>query len=71
VHDYDLENQMWDRQGDALRDADNRRLVTIAHSGPNGQGDAAPGLGFPAAIIAGLRSLLVPGRTARIEGDAS
>jgi hypothetical protein len=72
---YDLENQMWDRQRDTLRDADRRRLVAIGRSRPEGHGAAAPRLGILGTITAGFRSLLVPGRTARIEhagmGDAS
>ena len=68
---YDLENQMWDRQRDTLRDADRRRLLAIARSRPDGEGGAAPRLGFLAAIAGGFRSLLALGRTARIPGDAS
>jgi hypothetical protein len=68
---YDLENQMWDRQRDTLRAADRRRLVAMAHSGPDGHGGDAPRLGFVAAIATAVRSLMVPGRTARVEGDAS
>ncbi len=72
---YDLENQMWDRQRDTLRDAERRRLVAIARTRPNGHGGGAPRLGFIAAIAAGFRSRWLPGRTARVEhlgmGDAS
>ena len=68
---YDLENQMWERQRDSLRDADRRRLLAIARSRPDGDRGAASRFGFLAAIAAGFRSLSVPGRTARVEGDAS
>jgi hypothetical protein len=72
---YDLENQMWERQRDTLHAADRRRLVAMARARPDGQGGPAPRLGILAALGAGFRSLLVPGRTARIEhprlGDAS
>lgn len=75
MYEYDLETQMWDRQRDMLRDAGERRLAVIAHSRPDGQGGHGPRLGFLAAMASGLRSLLTPGRTARIEhpglGDAS
>jgi len=67
---YDLENQMWDRQRDTLRAAERRRLVAIAQSPADGEGAAAPRPGFLAAIAGGFRSLLAPGRTARIQGDA-
>ena len=68
---YDLENQMWDRQRDTLRGANRRRLVAMAQARPDGQGGGAPRLGFVAAIATAVRSLMVPGRTARVEGDVS
>lgn len=72
---YDLENHMWERQRDTLRDADRRRMVANAGSRPDVQRTTASGIGILAALAAGLRSLLVPGRTARIDhprlGDAS
>jgi hypothetical protein len=70
MYDYDLENRMWDRQRDMLRDADRDRLVALAQSRPDGEGGAASRPGFLAAIAGGFRSLLAPGRTARIQGDA-
>jgi hypothetical protein len=72
---YDLETHMWDKQRETLRDADRRRMVAMARSQPDSKGAAAPRLGVLATIAAGFRSLVGPGRTARIEhpglGDAS
>jgi len=72
---YDLENHMWERQRDTLRNADRRRMVANAGSRPEAQRGTASGMGVLAALAAGLRSLLVPDRTARIEhprlGDVS
>lgn len=72
---YDLENQMWDRQRDTLRAADRRRLVAMARSRPDEQAGRTARVSVWTAVASGVRSLLVPGRTARIEhprlGDAS
>jgi len=70
MYDYDMENRMWDRQRDMLRDADRDRLVALAQSRPDGEGGAASKPGLLAAIAGGFRSLLAPRRTARVQGDA-
>ena len=64
---YDLETHMWDKQREMLRAADRRRLVAMAHSRSDVEGGAAPRQGVLSAIAAGFRSMLAPGRTARIE----
>ena len=73
---YDLENHMWERQRDTLRDADRRRMVAKAGSQPDARSRTGSGTGILVAVAAGLRSLLLPGRTGRIDhpkqlGDAS
>jgi len=74
MHSYDLENQMWGRQRTELRDADNRRLVAMAHTRPDAKRATGMHSGVRATFAAGLRALL-RGRAAPIErpglGDAS
>lgn len=75
MYEYDLERHMWDKQRDMLRGASERRLVALADARPDGHHGRASRLGVLAAMASGVRSLLVPGRTARVErpglGDAS
>lgn len=72
---YAMETQMFDRQKEMLHDADRRRLVAASHARPEGKAVNAPNGGILAATAGFLRSLLVAGRSARIEhpefGDAS